>query len=192
MIDNEWNFTPLGSIDRQDRLNLAQKWPEAPVIAQLLTQRGITTDEEADKFFRPSLADLHDPFLMPGMDKAVARLNHAMGKKEKIMIYGDYDVDGTTAVALVYKYLRGFYSNIDYSIPTREDHGYGITHRAIDEFKEMNVGLVIILDCGIKAIGEVAYAKSLGIDFIICDHHVSDSELPDAAAILNPKLEGNT
>ena len=192
MTDNKWNFTPPGSIDPQALSKMAQKWPEAPVIAQLLAQRGITSEEEADKFFRPSLADLHDPFLMPGMDKAVARLNHAMGKKEKIMVYGDYDVDGTTAVALVYKYLRGFYSNIDYSIPTREDHGYGITRRAIDEFHEKNIGLVIILDCGIKAIEEVAYARSLGIDFIICDHHVSDSELPDAAAILNPKLEGST
>ena len=114
MTDNKWNFTPPGSIDTQALNKMAQKWPEAPVIARLLAQRGITSEEEADKFFRPSLADLHDPFLMPGMDKAVARLNHAMGKKEKIMVYGDYDVDGTTAVALVYKYIRGFYSNIEY------------------------------------------------------------------------------
>lgn len=148
--------------------------------------------EEADRFFHPSLKDMHDPFLMPDMDKAVNRLNRAMGSKEKIMVFGDYDVDGTTAVALVYKYLQNFYSNIDYYIPTRYDEGYGITRRAIDEFAEVGVKLVIILDCGIKANEEISYAKSLGIDFIICDHHVPDDELPPAAAILNPKLEGTT
>ncbi|MDE7394393.1 MAG: DHH family phosphoesterase, partial [Muribaculaceae bacterium] len=123
---------------------------------------------------------------------AVARLNRAMGSKEKIMVYGDYDVDGTTAVSLVYKYLSNFYSNIDFYIPTRDDEGYGISERIIDEFVEADVKLVIILDCGIKANAEVAYAKQHGIDFIICDHHVADSELPDAAAILNPKIPGST
>lgn len=163
-----------------------------PIIKELLKQRGIKTTEEVKKFFFPSLNDLYDPFLMPGMDKAVSRLNQAMGRKENIMVFGDYDVDGTTAVALVYKYLQRFYSNIEYRIPTREDDGYGITMRAVDEFKEAGIDLVIILDCGIKAIDEIAYAKSLGIDFIICDHHVPDSSLPDAAAILNPKLEDST
>lgn len=135
---------------------------------------------------------MHDPFLMPDMDKAVNRLNQAMGAKERIMVYGDYDVDGTTAVALVYKYLQNFYSNIDYNIPTRYDDGYGISKPTIDMAHEQGVKLIIILDCGIKAIEEIAYARSLGIDFIICDHHVPDNELPEAAAILNPKLEGST
>ncbi|MDE6262648.1 MAG: single-stranded-DNA-specific exonuclease RecJ, partial [Muribaculaceae bacterium] len=144
------------------------------------------------KFFSPSLNDLHDPFLMPGMDVAVGRLNDAMGAKERILVYGDYDVDGTTAVALVYKYLSQFYSQIDYYIPGRYDDGYGISKHVIDEAADSGVKLIIILDCGIKANDEIAYAKTLGIDFIICDHHVAGEELPDAIAILNPKLEGST
>jgi single-stranded-DNA-specific exonuclease len=158
----------------------------------LLVQRGITTVDEAERFFHPSLRYLHDPFLMPGMDRAVERLNKALGSKERILVYGDYDVDGTTAVALVYKYIRNFYSNIDYYIPTRDDEGYGISNAVIDMAAEQGVKLIIILDCGIKANAEIAYARSLGIDFIICDHHVPDEELPDAVAILNPKLEGST
>lgn len=129
---------------------------------------------------------------MPDMDKAVNRLNKAMGSKEKIMVFGDYDVDGTTSVALVYKYLQNFYSNIEYYIPTRYDEGYGISFKTIDEAHAEGVKLIIILDCGIKAIEEIKYAASLGIDFIICDHHVPDEELPPAVAILNPKLEGST
>ncbi|WP_301708847.1 single-stranded-DNA-specific exonuclease RecJ, partial [uncultured Duncaniella sp.] len=140
----------------------------------------------------PSLKDLHDPFMMSGMDRAVNRLNRAMGGKEKIMVYGDYDVDGTTAVALVYKYLRNYYSNIEYYIPTRTEDGYGISRATIDMAAENGVTLFIILDCGIKATDEVAYARTLGIDFIICDHHVADEVLPPAAAILNPKLEDST
>ncbi|MCM1441502.1 MAG: single-stranded-DNA-specific exonuclease RecJ [Roseburia sp.] len=158
----------------------------------MLVQRGIRTVEDAERFFHPSLKDLHDPFLMPGMEKAVSRLNRAMGAKERIMVYGDYDVDGTTAVALVYKYLLNFYSNIEYYIPTRYDEGYGVSRRSIDYAAEQGVRLVIILDCGIKAIEEIRYAREKGIDFIICDHHVPDDELPEAAAILNPKLEGST
>ena len=121
---------------------------------------------------------MHDPFLMPDMDKAVDRLNRAMGSKEKIMVYGDYDVDGTTAVALVYRYLQNFYSGLDYYIPTRYEEGYGISRAIIDDFSEKGIKLVIILDCGIKANDEIAYAKERGIDFIICDHHVPDTELP--------------
>jgi single-stranded-DNA-specific exonuclease len=155
-------------------------------------QRGIRSIDEAEKFFHPSLRDLHDPFLMPDMDKAVDRLNRAMGSKQKIMVYGDYDVDGTTAVALVYRYLQNFYSEIEYYIPTRYDEGYGISIATIDEAAERGVKLIIILDCGIKAIDEIKYAAEKGIDFIICDHHVPDDELPPAAAILNPKLEGST
>lgn len=161
-------------------------------MAGLLESRGITSAEEAQKFFAPQLSDLHDPFLMPGMNRAVARLNEAMGAKERILVYGDYDVDGTTAVALVYKYLSQFYSLIDYYIPGRYDDGYGVSNHVVEAAAANGVKLVIILDCGIKANEEIAYAKSLGIDFIICDHHVAGAELPDAAAILNPKLEGST
>lgn len=189
---SKWNYLPLTSEEQKLETALAQKFAGTPPISELLVQRGVTSIEEADKFFNPSLKDLHDPFLMPQMDKAVSRLNRAMGSKEKIMVYGDYDVDGTTAVALVYKYLQNFYSNIDYYIPTRYDEGYGISRRAIDEFAEQNVKLVIILDCGIKAIDEIKYAAEKGIDFIICDHHVPDDALPPAVAILNPKLEGST
>ncbi len=189
---SKWNYLPLTSDQKIAEAALAQRFATVPPISELLVQRGVTSPEEADRFFRPSLRDLHDPFLMPDMDKAVNRLNRALGSKEKIMVYGDYDVDGTTAVALVYKYLQNFYSNIDYYIPTRYEDGYGISTHTIDEFVEQGVGLVIILDCGIKAIEEIAYAKQKGIDFIICDHHVPDDTLPPAAAILNPKLEGCT
>lgn len=190
-MTSKWNYLPLTSEEQKSESELAKKFDNVPPISELLAQRGITSVEEAEKFFHPSLQDLHDPFLMPDMDKAVRRLNKAMGKKERIMVFGDYDVDGTTAVALVYKYLQQFYSNIEYYIPTRYDEGYGISKRSIDLAHEQGVKLIIILDCGIKAIDEIAYAKSLGIDFIICDHHVPDDDLPEATAILNPKLEGN-
>ena len=130
---------------------------------------------------------MHDPFLMKDMDKAVARLNRAMGKKEKILIYGDYDVDGTTAVSLVYKFLRNFYTALDYYIPDRYDEGYGISTKGIDFAHANGFTLVIALDCGIKAIEKIAYAKEKGIDFIICDHHMPDDELPPAVAVLDPK-----
>lgn len=161
-------------------------------MAEVLVRRGVSTPEEAVSFFNPSTSDLHDPFLMPEMDKAVNRLNKAMGAKERIMIYGDYDVDGTTAVALVYKYLQNYYSNIEYYIPTRYEEGYGISRKSIDYAVENDVKLVIVLDCGIKANEEIAYAKERGIDFIICDHHMPDEELPPAVAILNPKMPGST
>lgn len=191
-MTSKWNYLPLTSEEQKSESELAKRFDNVPPISELLAQRGISSVDEAEKFFHPSLKDLHDPFLMPDMDKAVGRLNKAMGKKERIMVYGDYDVDGTTAVALVYKYLQQFYSNIEYYIPTRDDEGYGISRRSIDIAVENGVKLIIILDCGIKAIDEIAYAKSHGIDFIICDHHVPDDELPDAVAILNPKLEGST
>ncbi len=169
-----------------------ERYFDSPVMAKIMRDRGITSVDEARKFFSPQLSDLHNPYLMPDMDKAVARLNEAMGAKEKILVYGDYDVDGTTAVALVYKYLSQFYSRIDYYIPGRYDDGYGITRHVVDIAAESGVRLVIILDCGIKANDEIAYAKTKGIDFIICDHHVAGAELPQATAILNPKLEGST
>lgn len=189
---SKWNYLPLTSEQQKLEAALARKYAGVPPVSELLVERGVRSVEEAEKFFNPSLSDLHDPFLMPQMDLAVRRLNKAMGSKEKIMVYGDYDVDGTTAVALVYKYLRNFYSNIDFYIPTRYDEGYGVSKRAIDDFVRQDVRLVIILDCGIKANDEIRYAKEHGIDFIICDHHVPDDELPAAVAILNPKLEGSS
>lgn len=192
MTSSRWNYLPLSPEEQKLENDLARRYHSVAPISELLVQRGIRSIAEAEKFFHPSLRDLYDPFLMPDMDKAVDRLNFAMGAKEKIMVYGDYDVDGTTAVALVYRYLRNYYSEIEYAIPTRYDQGYGISMKTIDEAAADGVKLIIILDCGIKAIEEIKYAKSKGIDFIICDHHVPDSELPPAVAILNPKLEGTT
>lgn len=189
---SKWNYLPLTTEEQELEIALAKKFANSPAIAELLVQRGITTVDEAEKFFNPSLSDLHDPFLMQDMDKAVERLNRAMGSKEKILVYGDYDVDGTTAVALVYKYLRNYYSHVEYYIPTRDEEGYGISIMSIDQAVKDGVKLIIVLDCGIKAIEEIAYAKEHGIDFIICDHHVPDDVLPVASAILNPKLENNT
>ncbi|MCD8386907.1 MAG: single-stranded-DNA-specific exonuclease RecJ [Bacteroidales bacterium] len=191
-MTSRWNYVPLSTENQNLEDELSKRFAKCPTVAELLVQRGIRSIDEAERFFHPSLRDLHDPFLMPQMHEAVDRLNHAMGAKERIMVYGDYDVDGTTAVALVYRYLQNFYSEIDYYIPTRYDEGYGITKKVIDEAAEAGVKLIIILDCGIKAIEEIKYAKTLGIDFIICDHHVPDDELPPAVAILNPKLEGST
>ena len=191
-MTSKWNYLPLTIEEQKLEAELARRFAAVSPVSELLVQRGIRSVAEAEKFFHPSLRDLHDPFLMPDMDKAVDRLNRAMGAKERIMVYGDYDVDGTTAVALVYRYLQNYYSEIDYYIPTRYDEGYGISKPTIDLAAEQGVKLIIILDCGIKANEEIAYAKELGIDFIICDHHVPDEELPPAAAILNPKLEGST
>lgn len=183
---------PHSSENKKPESELARRFANVAPVSELLANRGIESVADAEKFFHPSLRDLHDPFLMPDMDKAVERLNRAMGSKERIMVYGDYDVDGTTAVSLVYRYLQNFYSEIEYYIPTRYDDGYGISKSVIDEGAERGVKLIIILDCGIKANEEIRYARTRGIDFIICDHHVPDDELPPAAAILNPKLEGST
>ena len=192
MTKSRWNYLPLTLEEQKLENDLARRFNKVEPISELLVQRGIRSIPEAEKFFHPSLRDLHDPFLMPDMDKAVDRINFAMGAKEKIMVYGDYDVDGTTAVALVYRYLQNFYSEIEFAIPTRYDQGYGISKKTIEEAAKSGVKLIIILDCGIKAIEEIKFAKTLGIDFIICDHHVPDPELPPAVAILNPKLEGTT
>ena len=183
----KWNYEAPSPEQQKSAKELAEKVSISPILAQLLVQRGITTESAAKRFFRPQLADLINPFLMKDMDLAVDRLNDAMGRKERILVYGDYDVDGCTAVALVYKFLQQFYSNIDYYIPDRYDEGYGVSKKGIDIAHETGVKLIIILDCGIKAIKEIEYAKSLGIDFIICDHHVPDEVMPPAVAILNPK-----
>ena len=187
-MTSKWIYLPLTSEEKKIEERLAVQFPECPSIARLLVLRGIKTPEDVRDFFYPSLNQLPDPFLMRDMKKAVERLNQALGAKEKVLVYGDYDVDGTTAVALVYRYLRRFYSNVEYYIPTRDDDGYGISVQGIDYAHSIGVTLIIVLDCGIKAVEEIAYAKSKGIDFIICDHHVPDDVLPDAAAILNPKL----
>ncbi len=187
-MTSKWIYLPLTSQQKNIEERLAVQFPECPSIARLLVLRGVKTPEEVRDFFYPSLSQLPDPFLMRDMKKAVERLNQALGAKEKVMVYGDYDVDGTTAVALVYRYLQRFYSNVEYYIPTRDDEGYGISMQGIDYAESIGVKLIIVLDCGIKAVDEIAYAKSKGIDFIICDHHVPDDVLPDAAAILNPKL----
>lgn len=188
---SKWNYLPFTTEQISIADDLVSHLRNCRPISRLLVLRGIKSLEEAEKFLNPSMSDLHDPFLMQDMDKAVNRLNKAMGAKEKILIYGDYDVDGTTSVALVYRYLQNYYSNVEYYIPTRYEEGYGISNKSIDYAASIGVSLIIVLDCGIKAVEEVSYAKTKGIDFIICDHHVPDEVLPDAAAILNPKLEGN-
>ena len=188
----KWNYEPPTSDRLAAAKELGEKIGMSPILADLLIGRGIKTESAAKRFFRPMLNELIDPFLMNDMDVAVDRLNDAMGRKERIMVYGDYDVDGCTAVALVYKFLQQFYSNIEYYIPDRYEEGYGISKKALDYAAEKGVKLIIVLDCGIKAIDEIAYAKTLGIDFVICDHHVPDDELPCAVAILNPKREDST
>ena len=185
----KWNYKYPTPEEEQAAKELGEKLNMSPILTLLLIRRGITTESAAKRFFRPQLADLINPFLMKDMDIAVDRLNDAMGRKERILVYGDYDVDGCTAVALVYKFLLQFYSNIEYYIPDRYDEGYGVSKKGIDYAQAQGVKLIIILDCGIKAIDEIAYAKEQGIDFIICDHHVPDEKLPDAVAILNPKRE---
>ncbi|MBO7379268.1 MAG: single-stranded-DNA-specific exonuclease RecJ [Bacteroidales bacterium] len=188
MTNYQWNCRTLTNQQKEIKDELVAENKLNPIVAHLLAQRGVTNSEEAHTFFRPQLGPgLHDPFLMKDMDKAVARLNEAIGRKEHILIYGDYDVDGTSSVALVYKFLRSFYSSIDYYIPDRYDDGYGISEKGIDYAFSEGTKLIIALDCGIKANDMVAYAKSKGIDFIICDHHKPDDVLPEAVAVLDSK-----
>lgn len=189
-MTNSWIREPFSPVEEERGMLLARELKLSPVVGKLLVRRGITTLQDAEKFLHPALKDLHDPFLMKDMDKAVARLNRALGRKERILIYGDYDVDGTTAVTLVYKYLRTTgcsEKQLDYYIPDRYDEGYGVSKRGIDYAHSKGVKLIIVLDCGIKAMEEVAYASSLGIDFIVCDHHNPAEQLPEAVAVLDPK-----
>ena len=159
------------------------------VLADLLVQRGVETFEQARAFFRPRLEDLHDPFLMKDMDKAVERIHKAIAEGQKILVYGDYDVDGTTAVAQVYSFLKQFTKNVSFYIPDRYDEGYGLSYKALDWAGDNGIHLIITLDCGIKAIEKVEYARSKGIDVIICDHHLPEDKLPAAVAVLDPKRE---
>ena len=185
-IDKRWEVKAQG--DPAVVAQIAAKSGISPVLANLLVQRGIDTVEKAKKFFDPQFADLHDPFLMKDMDKAVARVEQAVRNGEKIMVYGDYDVDGTTAVALVYKFLRQIgHTNLLFYIPDRYTEGYGISVKGIDFAARKGVSLVITVDCGIKATEKVVYAKQKGVDFIICDHHLPAEEIPRAVAVLDPK-----
>ena len=190
-MNYQWNFKTASVQTTAAAAQLAADIGIHPALGSLLLERGIRDAAAARRFFHPQLSELHDPFLMNDMQTAVERINKALAGKERILVYGDYDVDGCTAVALVYKFLRQFCSNIDYYIPDRYEEGYGISKKGIDFAAATGVRLIIVLDCGIKAVEEIAYAKSLGVDFIICDHHVPDSELPDAVAILNPKRTDN-
>ncbi|MDD4002139.1 MAG: single-stranded-DNA-specific exonuclease RecJ [Bacteroidales bacterium] len=201
-MEKRWVLKQYGDKDLVD--NLAQdiqvdktcsrpeEFEAYKIIANLLIQRGINNYSDAKKFFRPNIKDLHDPFLLNDMDEAIERIMFAIKGGEKILVYGDYDVDGTSAVALVYSYLELFYSEVDFYIPDRYNEGYGISYQAIDWAYENGFKLIICLDCGIKAIDQIAYSSEKGIDFIIADHHLPGEELPKACAILNPKREDST
>lgn len=182
-----WTIKPKPK--QEDIDTLANALQVDKLVAQLLLQRGISTFEEAKNFFRPQLSDLHDPFLMKDMDIAVARIEKAIADGENILVYGDYDVDGTTAVALMSSYLLSYYPNVATYIPDRYEEGYGVSFKGIDFAEDNGFTLIIALDCGVKAIDKVAYAKEKDIDFIICDHHRPGKNLPDAVAILDPKRD---
>ena len=188
--EREWRLRDSG--DPENVAQLSAELGIDPVLASLLVTRGVHTFEEARSFFRPSLSALHDPFLMKDMDLAVARLEKAVASQEKILVYGDYDVAGTTAVALVYSFIRRLTSSVDFYIPDRYDEGYGVSKKGIDWASDNGFTLIITLDCGIKAIDKVKYAEDKGIDLIICDHHLPEEEIPAAAAVLDPKREDCT
>ncbi|MBO4339856.1 MAG: single-stranded-DNA-specific exonuclease RecJ [Bacteroidales bacterium] len=185
--ERHWGLKPAA--DPEKAAQLATELGIDSVLAELLVQRGVETFEQARSFFRPRLEDLHDPFLMKDMDKAVERLHEAITSGEKILVYGDYDVDGTTAVAQVYSFIKMFSQNVSFYIPDRYDEGYGLSYKALDWAGDNGINLVITLDCGIKAIDKVEYARTKDIDVIICDHHLPEDELPAAVAILDPKRE---
>ncbi len=191
-MENRWIINNLSEEDEECQKALVEQLKISPTLCRLLVQRGIKTMDEARRFFHPQLEHIHDPFLMNDMDKAVERINRALGKKEKILVYGDYDVDGTTAVTLVYKFLQQFTSNIDFYIPDRYDEGYGISYKGIDYASENGFSLIIVLDCGIKAVEKVKYATQRNVDIIICDHHNPDDILPAAVAVLDPKRVDST
>lgn len=184
-MDKIWNLKKQG--DQNEVKHLSAALNVNMVIARLLVQRNIKTFNEAKAFFRPRLSDLHDPFLMKDMDKAIERLEKAIANQEKVIVYGDYDVDGTTSVALVYSFLKPRLDHIEYYIPDRYSEGYGISPKSINYAVDNDFSLIIVLDCGIKAVEKIAGAKSRGVDFIICDHHNPGDEVPPAVAVLDPK-----
>lgn len=185
-----WTLKPKPDSHKVKHLATQLKVDE--LIATLLVQRGVETFEQAREFFRPSLDDLHNPYLMKDMDKAVSRIESAIANGENILVFGDYDVDGTTAVSLVSSYLKSYYPNVATYIPDRYDEGYGISYKGIDYADDNGISLIIALDCGIKSIDHIAYANERNIDFVICDHHRPGDKLPDAVAILDPKREDCT
>jgi len=185
--EKKWELRPAGDPEVVSRLSA--ELGIDPVLGELLVQRGVRTFQEAREFFRPSLDNLHDPFLMKDMDEAVERVRKAVVEGEKILVYGDYDVDGTTAVSLVYSFLKKLTPRVDFYVPDRYDEGYGVSFKGIDWATENKFDLIITLDCGIKANEKVDYAKKSGIDVIICDHHLPEEELPAAVAVLDPKRE---
>jgi single-stranded-DNA-specific exonuclease len=187
-MEKRWVFKPKAN--QEDIDNLEEVLNLQPLLANLLAQRGIKNYEEAKRFFRPSLESLYDPFRMKDMNRAIERIEKAIQQNQRILIYGDYDVDGTTSVALVYSFLSKFYSNLEYYIPDRYEEGYGISYQGIHYAEKHNVALVIALDCGIKAVDKIKYANNRGIDFIVCDHHTPEQELPEAVAVLDPKRAG--
>jgi single-stranded-DNA-specific exonuclease len=189
-MEKRWVLKELGDIAVVKQL--ANELGVSVPLAHLMTQRGIMTKDDASSFFEPKLTDLHDPFLMKDMSNAVERLTSAVNKNEKILIYGDYDVDGTTAVSLVYSFLKEQTSNIEYYIPDRYEEGYGLSKRGLDYALEVNCKLVITLDCGIKSVDKIAYARTKGMDVIVCDHHYPGNEIPSAVAVLDPKQPGCT
>jgi len=183
-MEKRWKIL---TADKSKAESLQQSLKIHPALCNILVQRGIETFEQAKDFFRPRLDSLHDPWLMKDMDKAVERIIAAINNKEKILVFGDYDVDGTTSVACMYSFLKKIYFDLDFYIPHRYKEGYGVSKAGIEFAKENNFSLIISLDCGIKSVELIAYAKTLGIDFIVCDHHLPDTDLPPAVAILNPK-----
>ena len=182
-----WNVKSTPSFEKVTALSKALGIENT--LAKLLVQRGIDSFDKAKHFFRPNLEDLHDPFLMKDMEKAVKRIETAVFRDENILVYGDYDVDGTTSVALLSSYLKSFYPNVATYIPDRYEEGYGISYQGIDYASDNEISLIIALDCGIKAVDKVAYAAEKGIDFIICDHHRPGDNIPQAVAVLDPKRE---
>lgn len=184
MKQKRWTILPD---DKEQTISLQKALNIHPIFCKILSQRGIKTFEKAKDFFRPQLTQLHNPWLMKDMDKAVDRIVRAFNTNEKILVFGDYDVDGTTSVACMYQFLKKVHSNLDFYIPHRYREGYGVSKAGIDFAKDNGFTLIISLDCGIKSVDLIAYAKSLGIEFIVCDHHMPDDELPPAIAILNPK-----
>lgn len=184
-MEKQWILKPVP--DAQKVKKLAAELDVDEIISVLLLQRGIETKTDALKFFTPDLNDLYDPFEMEGMYAAIRRIESAIEKNEKILVYGDYDVDGTTSVAMVFSFLELYHKNLDYYIPERYNEGYGVSYKGIDYAAQAGVNLIIALDCGIKAVEKVDYAKEKGIDFIICDHHLPGDTIPDAVAVLNPK-----
>jgi single-stranded-DNA-specific exonuclease len=185
-MQKRWNILPA---DETSVRSLQESLKIHPILCRILVQRGIDTYDKAKLFFRPQLTDLHDPWLMKDMDKAVNRIITAIDNGEKILVFGDYDVDGTTSVSSMYRFLQKIYepAKVDFYIPHRYREGYGVSKKGIDTAIDNGVTLIISLDCGIKSIDLIQYAQNMGIDFIVCDHHTPDDILPPAVAILNPK-----